>query len=238
MLADPFLLDYILAPIAFAIILLYHVYLLIKYKRDPESTIMGFNHRVRALWVQSMMRGKRDILAVQTLRNNMMATSLFASSSILIASALAALTSTSDRLSPINEFVYGTQNTALSMVKLIIIITCFLCAFLCFLQSMRYLNHINLCINIEGHSDIVSPEFVTQVYRRAADYHSLGVRGYFIAFPALLWLFGPIPMLIASVLLTALLFHLDKYNKKGFQQLGGDSNLQLTEMTTPAATAV
>ncbi|KAJ3078035.1 hypothetical protein HK102_004787 [Quaeritorhiza haematococci] len=99
------------------IVLIYHLFLLYRYYRDPDSTIMGFNHRIRLLWVESMMSGRRDLLAVQTIRNNFMATSLLASSSILIASALAALTGTNDKLSPINDFIYGKENTVDSVLE-------------------------------------------------------------------------------------------------------------------------
>jgi uncharacterized membrane protein len=68
----------------FMILLTYHVYLFIRIRRAPLSTAIGITNHVRHKWVQSVMQNGRDILAVQTLRNQVMAATFLASTAILI----------------------------------------------------------------------------------------------------------------------------------------------------------
>ena len=62
----------------------YHGYLRWQLKRDPHFTVHAVNMIARARWVQTVMAsGKMDVLAVQTLRNSVMAASFMASSRAL-----------------------------------------------------------------------------------------------------------------------------------------------------------
>lgn len=68
------------------LLLAYYFYLMIRVKRDPDFTVHSVNHRARALWVKDVMssQGKKDVMAVQTLRNFGMTATFKASSSILL----------------------------------------------------------------------------------------------------------------------------------------------------------
>jgi uncharacterized membrane protein len=50
---------------------------------------------------------------------------------------------------------------------------------------------------------------VVAVLDRASQYYSVGMRTYYLSVPLILWLFGPIWMLIATLILLAILNHLD-----------------------------
>jgi len=52
------------------------------------GTAIGITTHARLLWVKEVMREKRDILAIQTLRNQLMAASFLASTFILICRGL------------------------------------------------------------------------------------------------------------------------------------------------------
>ena len=52
------------------------------------TTTLGITNHVRCRWVQSVMEERRDILGVQTLRNQMMAATFLASTAILISLGL------------------------------------------------------------------------------------------------------------------------------------------------------
>jgi len=73
-----------LSPVALLLTLVYHVHLYRKMRSDPLSTALGLARRTRALWVQTIMKGGKDILPVQTLRNWTMAATFLASAAILI----------------------------------------------------------------------------------------------------------------------------------------------------------
>jgi hypothetical protein len=47
----------------------YHIYGLYRVRRAPLQTYAGITKYLRHIWVASIMKEKRDILSVQTLRN-------------------------------------------------------------------------------------------------------------------------------------------------------------------------
>ncbi|CAI9289198.1 unnamed protein product [Lactuca saligna] len=83
-------LDMILVPLSFMITIGYHLWLWQKVRTKPLSTIIGTNNYGRRLWVSTIMKDneKKNILAVQTLRNTIMGATLMATTSILLCSEL------------------------------------------------------------------------------------------------------------------------------------------------------
>ena len=59
--------------VGFLILVIYHFRLIWRFKAAPLTTSFGVTDRLRRDWVESVMTEKRDILAVQTLRNWVMA---------------------------------------------------------------------------------------------------------------------------------------------------------------------
>ena len=63
----------------------YYVFLWSRARRDPHYTIHGVNATARTLWVHDVMAHRnKDVMAVQTLRNYVMAASFMASTSVLL----------------------------------------------------------------------------------------------------------------------------------------------------------
>ena len=62
----------------------YHLYLRYRLKRDPAYTVQAVNTIARTAWVENVMAGGKDILAVQTLRNSTMAATFLASTAVLL----------------------------------------------------------------------------------------------------------------------------------------------------------
>ena len=146
-----------------------------------------------------------------------MVASILASTAILISSAISALAANAEKLVPIVAFIVGGKNFTLTMLKLLALIAIFFAAFFCFKQNMRYLNHVNYLINaakgaetVGGpYSDVVTPDFVYRVFERAMNYQTMGNRCFYLAFPFLFWIFGPIPMAVCTLALLPLLRVLD-----------------------------
>jgi len=67
-----------------AVFFVYHMHLYLKIQRDPLTTAIGITNHARHMWVEGIIRDKRDILAVQTLRNQVMAATFLASTAIFI----------------------------------------------------------------------------------------------------------------------------------------------------------
>ena len=66
----------------------YQIWHLLQVKRMPLATSTGFNNHARATWVKHVQDEQRDILAVQTLRNQVMAATFLASTATLISLGL------------------------------------------------------------------------------------------------------------------------------------------------------
>ena len=67
------------------LVLAYHLFLRRKIRKDPTYTVQAINRIARTAWVETIMHdGKKDVLAVQTLRNSTMAATFLASTSILL----------------------------------------------------------------------------------------------------------------------------------------------------------
>ena len=66
----------------------YHLAVARRITRMPEKTAIGCSSRMRERWVASIMAEKKDILAVQTMRNWIIAATFLASTSILISLGL------------------------------------------------------------------------------------------------------------------------------------------------------
>ena len=121
----------------------------------------------------------------------------------------------------------------------------FMGAFFSYVQSMRYFHHVNYLINLRSDpSDcddpvyrryvrLVTPEFIGSILVRAMNYYTLGIRFYYFAFPTLLWIFGPIPMLVSTLFIVAALFMLDA-SPKPYQIEEDRDAIALEEGTTPS----
>ncbi|KAF3795018.1 hypothetical protein EJ110_NYTH06291 [Nymphaea thermarum] len=211
-------LDWILVPLGLGLMVAYHVWLAYRIVVHPQYTVIGINAVNRQLWVKTMMEdpGKNGILAVQTLRNNIMASTLIASTAIMLSSLIAVLmTSNGTGLSskPGAETVLfqgSTSRLALS-IKFFSILLCFLTAFLLNVQSIRYYSHAGILINVplKKHSPVLTPDYVGRAVNRGSYFWSLGLRAFYFSFPLFLWVFGPIPMFLCCVVLVFLLYFLD-----------------------------
>ncbi|KAA8540118.1 hypothetical protein F0562_026810 [Nyssa sinensis] len=132
------LLDYLLVPAGLLIMLAYHIWLLYRIVNHPTTTVVGINAINRRFWVLAMMEdvSKNGVLAVQTLRNNMMASTLLASTAIMLSSLIAVLM-TNGGGKRTTGFVYGDESQLGFSIKFFSILVCFLVAFLFDVQSIR-----------------------------------------------------------------------------------------------------
>lgn len=157
---------------------------------------------------------KNGVLAVQTLRNSIMASTLLASTAITLSSIIGALVSSASGGSSksLRSFVYGETGNITSTLKYLCLLLCFLFAFVCHVQSIRYASHVSFLVSIPvgDNAPGLTPEYVNQFIYRSQNFFSLGLRGYYFSFPLLLWIFGPIPMFVCSVVMIFLLYSLDK----------------------------
>ncbi|KAF8379874.1 hypothetical protein HHK36_027339 [Tetracentron sinense] len=206
-------LDYFFVCTGLAVMVAYHTWLVYRVVKHPSKTVMGINAINRRIWVRVMMEDapKNGVLAVQTLRNNIMASTLLASMAIMLSSVIAIMMSNGGARPA--RVIYGDTSELGFSIKYFSILVCFLLAFLLNVQSIRYYSHASILISVPMKK-IPSPvhltaEYVGKIVNRGSHFWSLGLRAFYFSFPLFLWIFGPIPMFLCCLLLVFLLFFLD-----------------------------
>jgi uncharacterized membrane protein len=208
-----FLNEIIFASISACLLVVYHLLLYRRVRQYPLTTAIGVTDHARRIWVRSVMDRGRDILAIQTLRNWVMAATFLASTAILISLGLL----TSAFRSDLAEFMIdslnllGHPNTSLWMFKLLVLAALFFYSFFNFTLSIRYYNHTALLINVTPEEEpSATVETVTATLNHGALHYTLGMRGFYLAVPMGLWLFGPLWFLLGSLLIVYILFRVDR----------------------------
>ncbi|KDP33421.1 hypothetical protein JCGZ_06992 [Jatropha curcas] len=206
-------LDVILVPLGFLISMAYHLWLWHKVRTQPLTTIIGTNSRGRRFWVSAMMKDndKKNILAVQTLRNLIMGSTLMATTSILLSAGLAAIiSSTYSVKKPLNDVVYGAHGEFMVALKYVTILSIFLFSFFCHSLSIRFVNQVNLLINTpQDPMSVVTPEYVGELLEKGFVLNTVGNRLFYTAMPLLLWIFGPVLVFLCCVTMVPVLYNLD-----------------------------
>ena len=197
---------------SFLLLFIYHARLFYQVRRRPLNTAIGITNHLRGHWVESIMEDKRDILAVQTLRNWVMASSFLASTAILICLGFISVASGSEKMAEITPFLKELvrEHRVLWLFKIMVIIVNFFIIFFNFTLAIRYFNHVNFMINIPSTlAHKITPEYVSGILTHATFHYTAGMRGYYIGVLLILWLFGPIWMLLGTIVMLAVLHHLD-----------------------------
>ncbi|XP_058183830.1 uncharacterized protein LOC131301502 [Rhododendron vialii] len=211
------ILDYTLVPLGLLIMVGYHIWLLYQLVNHPSTTVIGFQAINRRFWVSAMMEEspKNGVLAVQTLRNNIMASTLLASMAIMLSSLITVLMSNQGGYSSPGGFVYGDKSELMLTLKFFSILVCFLLAFLFNVQSIRYYSHASILINVplknqQGQSlHHLTVDYVGRTVNRGGYFWALGLRAFYFSLPLFLWIFGPIPAFVSCFALVLMFYFLD-----------------------------
>ncbi|EOA17340.1 hypothetical protein CARUB_v10005623mg [Capsella rubella] len=212
-------LDVILVPLGLMVYAAYHVYLWHKLRTQPLTTIIGTNARARRFWVASIIKDneKKNILAVQTLRNCIMGSTLMATTSILLCAGLAAVISSTYAVKkPLNDVIFGARGEFMVALKYVTILTIFLFSFFSHSLSIRFINQVNILINtpfppedLEDEMMMTAEEYVAELLERGFVLNTVGNRLFYAALPLMLWIFGPVLVFLCSVVMVPLLYNLD-----------------------------
>lgn len=201
------------------LLLAYHLYLRYRTQKDPAYTIQAVNHAARQAWVKGIMSDPaRSLLGVQTLRNSTMAATFLASTAVLLIMGTLTLSGQADKLQSTwhSLNIVGSRHAGLWVTKLLVLVTNFFVAFFSFALSVRVYNHVGYQLNVpeELRGRGINPTRVARHLNRAGDYYSIGMRAYYFSVPLVFWLFGPSLMVISTIVLIAMLYHVDRLPKK------------------------
>jgi uncharacterized membrane protein len=197
------------------LIALYQSRLARRIKQNPSLTVQGMNIQARAAWVERVVAENKTLntMAVQTLRNSTMAATLMASTAVLLIFGILNLMAGADKIGPLLRGIntWGSHEPGIWIFKLMVLIVDFFVAFFSFSLAVRGYHHAGYLVNVapaKGRHG-VTVQKVTHVLNRASSYYSVGMRAYYFSVPLVLWLFGPLWMLVATLALLAILNHLD-----------------------------
>lgn len=196
---------------------LYWAVVKLRVRKDPLYAVHALNRQVRADWVAVVMQNRGyEVLAVQTLRNSVMAASFMASTAVLL--IIGALTVSSDlekisrswaALSPL-----GLHASALSGLKLTLLLACLCATFFCFSMAVRFFNHVGYMIMIRQtevkNSTFLPIATVSTYLNRAGHYYAVGMRLFYCCVPIVFWFFGPVALLLATLGLVYILRAMDR----------------------------
>lgn len=194
--------------------LIYQRYLSWRTQRHPTSSAQDVMLAAREAWVESVMRERRDILAVQTLRNSTMAASFMASTAVLLIIGVLTLSAQGDKLSGTWHSLnfLGHVSAEMWLFKLLMMLFDLLTSFFAFSMSVRLFHHIGYSINVplERGLECTQPRHVVAQLNRAGIFYRIGMRAYYFTVPLLFWLFGPLFLVGSTALLIFFLYHLDR----------------------------
>lgn len=152
---------------------------------------------------------KNGVLAIQTIRNNIMGSTLLATTAITLSSLIGIFTNNSWNSDDPSSLFHSSAS-----VKRISITICFLVAFLCNVQSIRCYCHVSFLITAPTIRDKKAyTEYISKTLNRGSHAWSLGLRAFYLSFTFFLWIYGPIPMFVCCCLTSFTLYFLDTTEK-------------------------
>lgn len=215
--AYPYINDLVSFLVCTLLIATYQLYLRRKERRSPAYTVKAINILARTAWVETIMMEKKDILAVQTLRNSTMAATFLASTAVLLIMGVLTLSGQHTNLEATWHSLnaIGAKHSGLWLAKLLLLLLDLFVAFFSFSMSVRVYNHVGYMINVPvalNHKSI-SPAHVAVHLNRAGAFYHLGMRAYYYCVPIVFWLFGPHFMLVSTIGLLMVLYRIDRAPK-------------------------
>lgn len=190
-----------LAIFAFCTVVYHGVYHWIS-KRSPFATVKGKVERYRKDWVEGILQSRNIILAVQTVRNNIMATTWLAGSVMLV---LAFLLTSGIKGQDSEVFnALGIVDHGFLRIKVDLLLFTFGFAFLAFLFSIRHVILFNTLIGtspelitqVEG---VEASEFLARLINRSHSRFTFGLRATYFSLPLIAWLFSTWAFIIFTV---------------------------------------
>ncbi len=182
----------------------YHVAYMLYTRRQPLRTTRGKLHLYKRTWVKRVLDEGDQMLAVQSFRNLLTATSFLASSSLLVLAVT--LNLLINPPSPLGHL----PDPALLPTKLVLMVAVLSFSFFSFLLAIRYLNHVTVLIGadpdlLDHAEDVDHVTYLTNLLNRAGTRYTYGQRGFYLLLPLVAWILWPPGLLIGSLALLLFL---------------------------------
>ncbi len=202
-------------------ILVYSIKLRVGMKK-PESAKRGLLNIFYGLWVRRMVKSEETIVAVQTMRNLIMSTTFISSSLLVLLGLLIRIPGNG-----LGELINlaATSTEIIAQYKLLLLFSASVFSLIMFLLSLRQMVRFTVLIgipieeiethvtqHIENNKDknkklctIDAKALRTDVFLKAMNRFTYGMRGIFFAIVIILWFINVYVFIVATVILTLLL---------------------------------
>ncbi|XP_075665536.1 uncharacterized protein LOC142635225 [Castanea sativa] len=195
--------DLVLVSGSLLIMFAYNLFHLYMYHNHPKTTELGFENQKK----KSTTTTSDVSVAISVTGSNIAAATQLAIISLTLCTLIGAWTAYSSKnlFQFQTDFIYGDTSQFTISIKCISLLTCFLLAFSCFVQSVKHLTFSSYLMSnpFKDHDNV---EDVVKEVKRAGEFWLLGLRALYFALNFLVWFFGPIPMLVSTVLMMMILF--------------------------------
>ncbi len=204
--------EIIFAVLAAAMMTVYYIVLWRVGHRRPGRTTLGRHRLARNAWVAVIVAEKQDILAVQTLRNWSTAASFLASAAILMSLGVLNTAFTTERATALSHSLnfLGSSDEGLWLVKLLLLFAVLMFSFFCFSLTIRAYNHVGFMISLGRSLDypLTAKQIGTELNHGGVLY-AYGMRSLYLTVPMVTWLFGPVWIVIGTLLMLGGLYFVD-----------------------------
>lgn len=147
------------------------------------------------------MEGKDRGMYLAVISSTISAATFYGSTSLIMSSIVGTwLGASSHNIFLMSTNVYGDKSFGLILVKYFSILTCFLVAFASFLLCVRSLVHATYLLSMPNSQ--VPAEFIQRAVVRGSALWAVGFRAICFGATLLLWIFGPIPMFMFSLVVV------------------------------------
>ncbi|MDC7682563.1 DUF599 family protein [Asticcacaulis sp. BYS171W] len=166
---------------------------------------------VRRAWMKEMVIRSFKLYDSNLIGHGVNSMSFFASANLILIAAVAGAIFTEDlSYTSVHALGIDTSSSALFLMKFGLVIVCLARGLLNFIWALRQTNYAVAAMGAipENVDEKTGQEFsaaVSDIFEPAMSNFSQGVRGYYFSLAAAAWLFGPIPLAIASIGATILL---------------------------------
>lgn len=194
----------------------YRYFLSFMLRNRPNRLYLGKLQQYRKAWIDAHSGAQNSIMVVQTLRNTIMSASFLASTAVILIMGAVNLLFTLESSGKPQKTFYLTAAASpeVMIFKVLMLIVVLSYSFFNFTWYIRESNYMGFILNIpkatldeiEGGD---STPHIERMFLTSGIYFSLGMRGYYFLIPLLMWLFSPLLMILASLVIFFILLRRD-----------------------------
>lgn len=214
-------------------VFIYSVKLLYGMKK-PITAKRGFLNIFYGLWVRRMIDTRYTIIAIQTMRNLIMATTFLSSSMLLLLGLLIRIPDNG-----LDEIFYlsATSTEIIAQLKLLLFVAVIIFSIIMFLLSLRQMVRFSILIGIPNESfdtisihntnsknkkanEHINAEALRKdVFLRAMNRFTFGIRAVFYGIVIILWFISVYAFIVGTISLTAFLIFYQDVKTPGLQEI-------------------